>query len=135
MKFTNNQAGPRGLNAISGPVLVEPGQTVEAEVYAREQQHIEAAGWFEVKGSYTDDPEASAGPAVKAAAVDTASELDDLKKQLAERDAELAKLKADNSQPSERDELKKQASELGLEYPGNISNVKLKELIDAKLAS
>jgi hypothetical protein len=35
----------------------------------------------------------------------------------------------------DRDDLKKQADELGLEYPGNISNVKLKEMIDAKLAS
>lgn len=36
--------------------------------------------------------------------------------------------------PSEREELKKQAGELGLQYPGNISNTKLKEMIDAKLA-
>lgn len=34
----------------------------------------------------------------------------------------------------DRDDLKKQADELGLTYPGNISNAKLKELIDAKLA-
>ncbi|KQV83245.1 hypothetical protein [Rhizobium sp. Root1220] len=133
MKFTNTQPGPRGLNAISGPVLVDPGQAVEVEVYAREQQHIEAAGWFNVEGSYTDDPETS-GPALKAVAADTANEIDDLKKQLAARDAELAKLKAGGS--SERDDLKKQAAELGItDFPGNISNVKLKELIDAKLAS
>lgn len=37
--------------------------------------------------------------------------------------------------PNERDELKKQADELGLEYPKNISTEKLKELIDAKLAA
>ncbi|TLX12474.1 hypothetical protein [Rhizobium sp. MHM7A] len=98
MKFTNTQAGPRGLNAISGPVLVDPGQTVEVEVYAREQPHIEAAGWFDVKGSYTDNPDAS-GPALKAVAADTASELEGLKKQLAERDAELAKLKAQQDEP------------------------------------
>jgi len=40
-----------------------------------------------------------------------------------------------NDPPSERDELKKQANELGLEYARNISTEKLKELIDAKLAS
>lgn len=33
-----------------------------------------------------------------------------------------------------RDELKKQADELGIEYARNISNDKLQELIDAKLA-
>ncbi|MBX5190132.1 hypothetical protein HJB86_14575 [Rhizobium sp. NZLR3b] len=133
MKFTNTQKGPRGLNAISGPVLVDPGQTVEAEVYAREQPHIEAAGWFSVEGSYTGNPGTSSGPAPKAVAPDSASELEDLKKQLAARDAELAKLKAGGT--SEREDLKKQADELGLEYPGNISNAKLKEMIDAKLAS
>lgn len=40
----------------------------------------------------------------------------------------------DDDKPTERDELKKQADELGLQYAGNISNAKLKELIDAKLA-
>jgi hypothetical protein len=134
MKFTNTQAGPRGLNAISGPVLVDPAQTVEVEVYAREQLHIEAAGWFDIKGSYTDNPETSSDPALKAVAADTSAELEDLKKQLADRDAELAKLKADAG-GSEREDLKKQAGELGLEYPRNISTEKLKELIDAKLAS
>jgi hypothetical protein len=38
-------------------------------------------------------------------------------------------------EPLDRDDLKKQADELGLDYARNISNVKLKELIDAKLAS
>lgn len=36
---------------------------------------------------------------------------------------------------NERDELKKQADELGIEYAKNISTEKLKELIDAKLAA
>jgi hypothetical protein len=35
----------------------------------------------------------------------------------------------------DRDDLKKQADELGIDYARNISSVKLKELIDAKLAS
>lgn len=33
-----------------------------------------------------------------------------------------------------REDLKKQANELGLEFPRNISTEKLKELVDAKLA-
>lgn len=41
----------------------------------------------------------------------------------------------DDAKPSEREDLKKQAAELGLEYPKNISTEKLKELIDGKLAS
>ncbi|WP_156390422.1 hypothetical protein [Rhizobium sp. Root1203] len=47
----------------------------------------------------------------------------------------MAKLKGEGSAPSERDELKTQAAELGLTYAGDISTVKLKELIDQKLAS
>lgn len=39
------------------------------------------------------------------------------------------------NEPTDRDELKKQAGELGIEYPKNISTEKLKELIDAKLAA
>lgn len=34
----------------------------------------------------------------------------------------------------DRDELKKQADELGIEYPKNIPGEKLKELVDAKLS-
>lgn len=41
---------------------------------------------------------------------------------------------SDNGGKLDRDDLKKQAAELGLEYPRNISTEKLNELIDAKLA-
>ncbi|UHS60606.1 hypothetical protein HRR99_03270 [Agrobacterium vaccinii] len=34
----------------------------------------------------------------------------------------------------DREDLKKQADELGIEYPANVKTAKLKELIDAKLA-
>ena len=36
--------------------------------------------------------------------------------------------------PADREDLKKQADELGIEYAPNITTPKLKELIDAKLA-
>ena len=35
---------------------------------------------------------------------------------------------------NEREDLKKQADELGIDYPRNVKTEKLKELIDAKLA-
>lgn len=38
------------------------------------------------------------------------------------------------AQDSERDDLKKQADELGVQYAKNIPTEKLRELIDAKLA-
>ncbi|OJF97584.1 hypothetical protein [Pararhizobium antarcticum] len=130
MKITNTQKGPRGVNTVSGPVLIEPGQTVEVDVLLREKPHIEATGWFSIGGDYVTDA-ASAAPTLQNAATDATAEIEDLKKQIAERDAELAKLKGDGL---DRDDLKKQAKELGIDHAGNIPNLKLKELIDAKLA-
>jgi len=101
MKFTNTQPGPRGINTVNGPILVDPKETVEVEVYAREQQHIEATQWFEVKGSYTDNPGASSAPSAKAAASGETDEIKGLRKQLADREVELAKLKAAPKQDEE----------------------------------
>jgi hypothetical protein len=42
--------------------------------------------------------------------------------------------KPDDNAPPTRDELKQKADELKLTYPGNISNAKLAEMIDAALA-
>lgn len=93
MKVTNISKGPRGLHSIVGPVLVEPGETVEIEINEVELKVSKGTGWFEFEGE----------------AADAGEKLD-------------------------RDELKKQADELGLEYAKNISGEKLKALIDAKLA-
>ena len=46
---------------------------------------------------------------------------------------EVLQQAADNEPPS-RDELKQKATELGLTFPGNVSNAKLAEMIDAALA-
>jgi hypothetical protein len=87
---------------------------------------------------------------------DAKEKIEDLMADLTAKDAEIAALKVGttaggnpldhdgdgksggarpNDPPSERDELKKQAAELGLEYAKNITTEKLKELIDAKLAA
>lgn len=47
MKVTNTQNGPRGLNTKSGPVLVEPGQTVDVELTDAEAKVAKDTGWFE----------------------------------------------------------------------------------------
>lgn len=54
----------------------------------------------------------------------------------AEHDAASASGKpvGDDSAPATRDELKQKADELGLTYPGNISNAKLAELVEQALA-
>lgn len=60
LKLKNTQKGPRGVNTVSGPVLVEPDHTVEVEVYEREKEHLVATGWFDIKGTYKANPD---GPA------------------------------------------------------------------------
>ncbi|KNY36091.1 hypothetical protein [Agrobacterium sp. SUL3] len=94
MKATNISKGPRGLNSTNGPILVEPGESVEIDLNEVELKVSKGTGWFEFEGE----------------AADAGDKLD-------------------------RDELKKQADELGLQYAPNIKSEKLKELIDAKLAS
>lgn len=61
LKIKNTQAGPRGVNGVKGPVLIDPGQTVDVEVFAREKEHIDATGWFEVKGEYAKNPDDKKG--------------------------------------------------------------------------
>jgi hypothetical protein len=95
MKISNTQAGPRGINSATGPVLIEPGQTVDIDVSDADLKVAKATGWFKIDGA-------------------SATKSDE--------------------EPSERDELKKQADELGIEYAKNIPTDKLKELVDAKLA-
>jgi hypothetical protein len=97
MKITNTQEGPRGINTVAGPMLVEPGQTVEAQVYARERAHIEAAGWFTVDGDYeANSGELVAAPANddagKAALISKDQEIADLQQTVKARDTEIARL-------------------------------------------
>lgn len=66
-------------------------------------------------------------------------DIDALKARIAELEAENAQLKKGsnakpNDQPSERDALKARATELKIEFAGNIATAKLKELVEAKEA-
>jgi len=54
MKVTNISKGPRGINAKSGPVLVEPGETVEVELSEAELKVSKGTEWFEF-GKSADD--------------------------------------------------------------------------------
>lgn len=98
LKLTNKQPGPRGVNALSGPMLVDPGQTVEVEVYEREKEHITASGWFEVKGSYTANPDGATAPvaAVEDAIKAKDAEIAELRKQLAAKGGDTPSLKAEH---------------------------------------
>ena len=116
MKITNTQPGPRGINTVNGPVLVEPGQTVEVEIFALEKAHIKASKWFEVEGDYTDNPGVTAAPTLKDAAQNVDAELDRLRAQLAERDAELAKLKVQDDQPKTAAEVLAMANDPNVQF-------------------
>lgn len=114
MQITNTQTGPRGINTVAGPVLVDPNQTIEAIVHERERPHIEAAGWFKVKGEYASDPEGSKGTSTEdekrdengdtaemaemrkqfdAAFADQGKRVKQLEGELAKRDAMIAEMR------------------------------------------
>lgn len=66
MKVTNNQAGPRGLNAKDGPVLLDPGQTVDVEMSDAELKVAKATGWFSFAGKDSAKSAEFQGHALKA---------------------------------------------------------------------
>lgn len=47
MKITNVEKGPRGLNTKDGPILVEPGQSVDVDLSEAEAKIAKATGWFD----------------------------------------------------------------------------------------
>lgn len=78
LKVTNTQGGPRGLNSTNGPVLVEPGHSLDVAVFLREKQPLEASGWFSVTGDYEPNPGASVTSGEASAALDLLSKADTL---------------------------------------------------------
>ncbi|MBD8556300.1 hypothetical protein IFT84_17470 [Rhizobium sp. CFBP 8762] len=183
MKVTNTQAGPRGVNTIKGPVLVEPGETADVEIFEREKEHLEATGWFTVEGDYTPDRKTdklsdlnSAAPEASAKITELESHIEVLQERVEWQSNALVTLRSDSDakafgfetekrslmskvtelesekialaseleslrassqkQPApDREALKKQAADLGVSYAHNVTDAKLKELVDAKLAS
>ncbi len=61
MRITNTQVGPRGLNAISGPVMLDPGQSIDVEMSEAETAIAEATGWFEFSEAEAEKPVEPAG--------------------------------------------------------------------------
>lgn len=57
MKITNTSQGARGVNTKEGPVLIEPGQTVDVDLVDAERKVADATGWFDFgsKASAKDD--------------------------------------------------------------------------------
>ena len=95
MKVTNTQPGPRGLNTTTGTVLIDPKQTVDVKVYAREKEGIEASGWFIVEGDYEPDPANGQGTVARALAGDDGAskvKIAELEKELKAKDARIAEL-------------------------------------------
>jgi hypothetical protein len=60
MKVTNIDEGPRGLNTEDGPVLVEPGQSVDVKLSDAEAKIAKATGWFDFGRASTEAAEPKA---------------------------------------------------------------------------
>lgn len=61
MQVKNTQQGPRGLNTEAGPVLVEPGQTVDVKLSQAENASARKSGWFEFGAEAEADDEGDEG--------------------------------------------------------------------------
>lgn len=62
MQVKNTQQGPRGLNTEAGPVLVEPGQTVDVKLSDAELASARKSGWFEFGAAAEQDEEQDEKP-------------------------------------------------------------------------
>lgn len=56
MQITNKCDGPRGVNTTSGPVLIDPKQSVEVELSKAEEKIARGTGWFDFDGEGKEDP-------------------------------------------------------------------------------
>jgi len=56
MKITNISAGPRGVNAVAGPVLIESGETVELNMTEAEVAVSKGTGWFDFASAEAGEP-------------------------------------------------------------------------------
>ena len=61
MQITNKSDGPRGVNTTSGPVLIEPGQSVDVELSDAELKVAKSTGWFRIGGKAEEPAEQKKG--------------------------------------------------------------------------
>lgn len=123
MKITNNSQQPQGVHGINGLVFIQPGQTKDVEMTEGGLAQAKELAFLGIEGVARDLSKAPNSPSPASGG----NPLDH------DGDGKPGGA-APNDPPSERDELKKQAGELGIEYAKNISTEKLRALIDAKLA-
>ncbi len=96
MDVTNNSKAPQGIHTLDGLVYVLPGETKSVRLNQTLHGHAKALDFFKLKGEPEEGNLGKADDSV-ATSTDTSvltAEIEDLKKKLAERDAEIAKLKA-----------------------------------------
>lgn len=48
MKITNIAKGPRGIHTLAGSVVINPGQSIEADLSDAELKGSKETGWFEI---------------------------------------------------------------------------------------
>jgi len=109
--ITNTSRAPQGVHAVTGLVFIEPGQSRDVDVADDYVERVKALPFLDAQwGDAASDPLDHDAGGKKGGS-------------------------APNDSPTERDDLKAQAKELGIDHAKNISTEKLRELIDAKLAA
>lgn len=121
MTITNNSRALQGVHSADGLVFIDAGQTRTVDVAESYVDRVKALPFLGIEGVARDF---TAAPNLPPPAVGPLDHDGDGQPGGA----------APNDPPSERDDLKKQADELGIEYAKNIPTEKLKTLIDEKLA-
>jgi hypothetical protein len=116
--ITNNSRALQGVHSVTGLVNIEPGKSRVVDVAEGYAERVDALPFLSVE--WADEPKQDKPqdkPVVQAKPKATA--------------AKKGKAPPDPA----REDLKKQAAELGITFNRNIATDKLRDLVDAKLAS
>jgi hypothetical protein len=140
MKVTNNSKSMQGIHTLHGVRYIQPGESKELVISVSQAKRTDRLDFIDLDGDPVEDPASTFG-AVAADGKDgvyiPADQFNAMRSQFEAMEAENRRLREelDGGSSLDREDLKKQAGELGIEYPRNIPTEKLKELIDIKLAS
>lgn len=149
MKVTNNSKALQGVHTVRGLKYLQPGETKEFGLTQAQAERAGRLSFIALDGDPVADPLPTFGATEadgKEGVYIPADQFNGMRSQFEAMEAEIKRLRDENddlrkqleeggSSELDRDDLKKQAGELGIEFARNITNEKLKELIDAKLAS
>jgi len=143
--ITNNSRALQGVHTVTGLVFIEPKATNTLDVADDYVERVKSLSFLHAEWDDTPAAKAAVKPKTAAPAKPAANAPSELSGLRTEYKAAFGKgpspkwdadtIRAKLAEKSSSDDLKKQASELGIEFQDDITDDKLKELIDAKLAA